>query len=177
MLHRQGIEVRLRNGIEGELIPEFDNEPGRNKVAIEAVGGLLLCPEIVIYPEFNWFDADGLYIAVEYGTPTAQIILWAPKPQELDHASEPASFFIPGAKFWDDAKAKAVCFEYCLTNRPVRNDLIRLRELLTRVGVRLWRGTATRLPPCTTGRCRMHRHCCCKRQTQENFLPSASQSL
>lgn len=79
MVYHKGLNVSLRNGANGELMTDYDCEQGqKNTVSIAAIIGATICPEITIDSNFDWFDADGLYVAIRYGATLHEMTLWVP---------------------------------------------------------------------------------------------------
>ena len=98
MLHESlGFEVGILAGIDGKIIPDYDSEGSNTKFSIEVKTGTLICPRITIYSDFNWYDADGLYVTIYYASHTEQLHVWVPKPDASVLANEGGwSFQIPG---------------------------------------------------------------------------------
>ena len=124
MVYQNGVSVRIRNDVNGVLVPEYDTEPGRNKVAIEAVHGATLCPEITIHEDFEWHGANGINVTVRYGTPSLQITLWAPDPYKGKDTDERKDWTIqiPGTQSWDPSRGQIIDLEYRFLNEQVRSD-------------------------------------------------------
>ena len=68
-----GLSVAIRAGLDGPMLKEYDSEPSRMKMSMEAVSGIPICPEIIIHDNFKWHDADGLHVAIRYGSPHYQL--------------------------------------------------------------------------------------------------------
>ena len=115
MVSQKGLTVSLRNGIDGEIMTEYDCEwRTKTRVSIEAVEGAIICPEITVHADFGWHGADGLLLAIRYGDDPYEILLWVPDPFKRKGPSERADWSIQilGKEEWDNSKAKSVHFVY-----------------------------------------------------------------
>lgn len=114
MVCHKGLTVSLRNGVDGPLMEEYDCESRTNTRSIEAVEGATICPEITIHSDFNWHNADGLYVAIRYGAEPYEIIVWVPDPfhgkASMDRADW--TFKISGKDEWDHAQQKQLHYVY-----------------------------------------------------------------
>ena len=121
MIHKEhNCSVSLRAGINGPILQEYDSEKGRTTRSIEAVTDTVLCTQITLHKNFEWFDADGLYVAIRYGSRDIQIELWIPKPAtpQLDDEDD-WSFQIPGKNILDAATNKTTGYQYCFAELKV----------------------------------------------------------
>ena len=124
MVHQNGFSVQIRDGFDGEVMQEYDSESGtKTRVSIEAVKGATICPEITIHPEFKWHNADGLYVAIRYGSTPYEITLWVPDPFRGKESTEREdwTFQIPGKDCWDSSTEKTVHFKYQFRDIQVGN--------------------------------------------------------
>ncbi len=114
MVCHKGLTVSLRNGVDGPLMEEYDCESRTNTRSIEAIEGATICPEINIHPDFNWHNADGLYVAIRYGAEPYEILLWVPDPfygkASVDRVNW--TFKVPGKDEWDHVKQKQLHYVY-----------------------------------------------------------------
>ena len=110
MINKADFSVSIRSGLNGPVMTEYDTEPGPITVCIEAITGTILCPQITIHENFNWHGADGLYVAVRYGSKPYQLVLWVPKP--TSDGNDDWSFQIPGMNVLDTATKQLVGYEY-----------------------------------------------------------------
>ena len=131
MVFQKGLTVSLRNGTDGELMIEYDCEwRTKTRVSIEAVEGVIICPEITIHADFEWHGADGLLLAIRYGDEPCEILLWVPDQFKGKGPSERVnwSFQIPGKEEWDNTKAKSVHFVYGFCKAQVREEPVHSRD-------------------------------------------------
>lgn len=114
MVCHKGLTVSLRNGVDGPLMEEYDCEARTNTRSVEAIEGATICPEITIHPDFNWHNADGLYVAIRYGAEPYEIILWVPDPFYGKASGDRAiwTFKVPGKDEWDLVKQKQLHYVY-----------------------------------------------------------------
>lgn len=114
MVSQKGLTVSLRNGVNGPLMREYDHNWCSRTRAIEATDGAVLCPEITIHADFNWHSADGLYVAIRYGSSPYEMTLWVPDPHKGKglHERSDWTFKVPGKAEWDFVKRKHVYFAY-----------------------------------------------------------------
>ena len=98
MLHESlGFEIDILAGLDGMVIPEHDSEQSKIRASIEADNKPLICPRVTIYSDFDWYDADGLYVKINYASSAEQLHVWVPKPDASVLAKEDGwSFQIPG---------------------------------------------------------------------------------
>ena len=84
------------------MLKEYDSEQSKKKKSMETVSGTPICPEITIHNNFDWHGADGLYVAIRYGSRHYQLEVWVPKPEESILESEDDwSFQLPGKNIND----------------------------------------------------------------------------
>lgn len=121
MIHDQhGFSVSIRNGLNGAIAPEYDSENSRTSRSIEAAADATLCPQITIHKNFNWHGADGLYVAIRYGSRPYQLKVWVPKPaMSILNEEDNCSFQIPGKNIWDPATKKPIGCEYRIADLDV----------------------------------------------------------
>lgn len=113
MIHKAKFSANIRSGLNGPVMTEYDSEPGPTTVCIEAITGTILCPQITIHKNFNWHGADGLYVAVRYGSKPYPLELWVPKPSaSSSDGNDDWSFQIPGRNVLDTATEQLVGYEY-----------------------------------------------------------------
>ena len=98
MLHESlGFEVQILDGLNGKALPDYDSEGSKTKVSIEVNTGTIIYPRITIHSDFNWYDAEGLYVTIYYASHTEQLHVWVPKPDASVLGNESSwSFQIPG---------------------------------------------------------------------------------
>ena len=72
-----------------------------------AVSGVGICPKVTLYKDFNWYDADGLFVAIRLGSRPYQVEAWIPKPGAA-LLSYDWSFQIPGRNVWDPDKEQLI---------------------------------------------------------------------
>ena len=104
MFHKDlNYSVNILDGVNGSILREYDSERGRTTRSIEAVTGMVLCTQITLHKNFEWYDADGLYVAIRYGSRNYQIELWIPKSltSQLD-GEDDWSLKIPGKNVLGD---------------------------------------------------------------------------
>lgn len=126
MIHKDlNFSVNIRAGVNGPILQEYDSEGGRISRSIEAVTDTVLCTQITLHKDFEWFDADGLYVAIRYGSRDYQIELWIPKPStpQLDDEDD-WSFQIPGKNILDAATNQITGCQYRFAELEV-SDYIR----------------------------------------------------
>ena len=129
MIHQDlGFSVNIRAGVNGPVLQEYDSEGGRISRAIEAVTDTVLCTQITFHQGFKWFDADGLYVAIRYGSRDYQIELWVPKPSvpQLDDEND-RTLQIPGNNVLDTEANQVVGCQYRFTELEV-SDCVRSRS-------------------------------------------------
>ena len=129
MIHKDlKFSVNIRAGVSGPILQEYDSEGGRISRSIEAVTGTVLCTQITLHKDFEWFDADGLYVAIRYGSRDYQIELWIPKPTtpELDDEDD-WTIQIPGKNILDAATKQIAGCQYRFAELEV-SDHIRSRS-------------------------------------------------
>ena len=114
MIHKDhNYSVNIRAGINGPILDEYDSERSRTTRSIEAITDTVLCTQITLHKNFEWFDADGLYVAIRYGSRDYQIELWIPKPRTPQPDDEDdLSFQIPGKNILDAATNKITGCQY-----------------------------------------------------------------
>ena len=126
MVRQNGLSVRILDGVNGLPMPEYNNEHRGNKVVLEAVHGVTLCPEITIHREFEWHGANGLYITVDYGFPLIRLItLWAPDPYGGEETQDRKDWTIkiPGTRSWDPSTDRVTNVEFYCSSEHVRNHI------------------------------------------------------
>ena len=105
--------MSIRSGLNGPVMTEYDTEPSPTTVCIEAVTGTILCPQITIHKNFNWHEADGLFVAIRYGSKPYQLEFWVPKLNASSFdGEEDWSFQIPGKNVLDTATKQLVGYQY-----------------------------------------------------------------
>lgn len=113
MIQQSHFSVNIRSGLDGPIMQEYDSENARNTRFIEATTDATICPQIVIHKKFQWHGADGLYVAIRYGSKPYQVAFWVPKPSEsFSDAEDDWSFQIPGKNILDKATKQLVGYEY-----------------------------------------------------------------
>ncbi|KAL8796801.1 MAG: hypothetical protein Q9195_000884 [Heterodermia aff. obscurata] len=105
--------VNIRAGVNGPVLPEYDSERSRTTRSIEAVTDTVLCTQVTIHKNFEWYDADGLYVAIRYGSRDYQIELWIPKPDASQLGDEDDwTIQIPGKNILDAATNRNTGCQY-----------------------------------------------------------------
>ena len=114
MIHKDhNYSVNIRAGINGPILDEYDSERSRTTRSIEAITETVLCTQITLHKNFEWFDADGLFVGIRYGSRDYQIELWIPKPRTPQTDDEDdLSFQIPGKNILDAATKKTTGCQY-----------------------------------------------------------------
>ena len=138
MIHKNfNFSVNIRAGLNGPILQEYDSEEGRVSRSIEAVTDTILCTQITLHKDFEWFDADGLYVGIRYGSRDYQIELWIPKDLATPSSDENKwSLQIPGTNILDTATNRSMGCRYRFAELEV-SDLYSKRlekHILPKVG-------------------------------------------
>ena len=130
MIHQDlGFSVNIRAGVNGPILQEYDSEGGRISRAIEAVTDTVLCTQLTLHHDFKWFDADGLYVAIRYGSRDYQIELWIPKASvpQVDDEEDWIVLQIPGKNVLDTETNQIAGCQYRFAELEV-SDYVRSRS-------------------------------------------------